>query len=1013
MKNAERIAYRACALGVVAFVWACSAASNDVDFATSSFWGVGQGRLPGKAGTQQVRRDTHGLHVTLDPLGTGTTLASVEAPHGRLLATPGEMRRLVCRFSTPSAVKDRPRLLVRDAQMEIFQYSPCRTRRLADGAFEFTYLPTDDGYRGTTWGSKLLNRRLDSPVSVFGFVFDYAEPACTGSVTLVRYDGAVSALPATQRTVTGTEDLSDRLTAGFPGPKPFPGPAELVLTCDPPPKDPVRITLTPRDARKPCVFTAPPSREMRFTTDLPFDETYSLVGISPRPPQARMTLRGRFRQTAAEAARLDVDTGNALHISRGDDEPVTLMLHNTADRTLSWTGSAEVRDFFGHGFDVPLACTAAAGATVCFPLPRALAKGIWRVTARLGGEDRSEAVHETRFAVLDRHGVTPKVPFGRFRLGVNYHMARFNAADRRITLDALTAMGAKIVRAGVEAGFGAVCGKGPNDFDWKRPDELIGLLEARGLALDTSIYGTPAWARRPGFEKCTRPHLTPVREEALENFCRVLAARYGERIDYYELGNEWDLVKPGEMTAADAVGLVKAAYRGLKAGDPKVRAMPNGWALEASDHPMIVCKGFQEDVMEQTKGFYDIHPIHVHGRFPYYETRMREAFFAFRRARGITAPWFANETALTSAHGAEDLVAETVYKKILWSQAFGSTDYIWYNLRATGWVPSDGEQGYGLITADNYPRAGYAAFSAVAAVFGGMDADGVLVAERDRFVFRFKGSRAGRPYRALAGWDANLATDQVVRIHTDAARACVVDLMGNATPCALQDGVAYYPLGKMPRSLVLEGATRAEPETRELRAFPPPRTDVVVLPLADPALRGPDFVLNRSAQAQELWKANPVTEYRTWKGPNDLSAEIRLGWGAEALTVLADVVDDIDVPGAGETTRGDAVHLRFVAGDVAREVWLVRDAQGAPRVLDGAAKPLGGASVKFVRAGVHTRYAATLPWKALGFRETKAFAFNVRVMEDDGEGPDGWLAPDEPERPDRLSRVLFRPLRQW
>lgn len=55
----------------------------------------------------------------------------------------------------------------------------------------------------------------------------------------------------------------------------------------------------------------------------------------------------------------------------------------------------------------------------------------------------------------------------------------------------------------------------------------------------------------------------------------------------------------------------------------------------------------------------------------------------------------------------------------------GSTDYIWYNLRATGWKPDDSEQNFGVITADYFPRPSYAAFAALSFACQGLDFDGV------------------------------------------------------------------------------------------------------------------------------------------------------------------------------------------------------------------------------------------------------------------------------------------------
>ena len=138
---------------------------------------------------------------------------------------------------------------------------------------------------------------------------------------------------------------------------------------------------------------------------------------------------------------------------------------------------------------------------------------------------------------------------------------------------------------------------------------------------------------------------------------------------------------------------------------------------------------------------------------------------------------------------------------------WGSTDYIWYNLRATGWNPSASEDSFGLITPDYRPRATYAAFAALATLIEGGTFDARLVDDDRRHVYRFH--TPGGKGLTIAGWDALRPKGEVVRIRSDARTAQAVDLMGNRTDLTALDGVWTWTISREPSAIVLEGATHA------------------------------------------------------------------------------------------------------------------------------------------------------------------------------------------------------------
>ena len=177
------------------------------------------------------------------------------------------------------------------------------------------------------------------------------------------------------------------------------------------------------------------------------------------------------------------------------------------------------------------------------------------------------------------------------------------------------------------------------------------------------------------------------------------------------------------------------------------------------------------------------------------------------RCGSHSKPWYSNETALNTAGGEEDAAARAVWQKILYAWAWGSTDYIWYNLRATGWNPSASEDSFGLVTPDYRPRATYAAFAALATLIEGGTFDARLVDADRRYIYRFH--TPGGKGLTIAGWDARLRTGEAVRIRSDARAAQAVDLMGNRVNLKAQDGVWTWTISREPSAIVLDGATLA------------------------------------------------------------------------------------------------------------------------------------------------------------------------------------------------------------
>ena len=273
--------------------------------------------------------------------------------------------------------------------------------------------------------------------------------------------------------------------------------------------------------------------------------------------------------------------------------------------------------------------------------------------------------------------------------------------------------------------------------------------------------------------------------------------------------------------------------------------------------------------------------------------------------------------------------------------------------------------GYGLMTPDFHPRAGYAAFAALTELFHGLAFDRAIVSAGTRHLFAFHGAVGGENAVVLAGWDtACTEKADVVRIKTDARRAIVSDIMGNRTDSPFRAGGASpYPshgdraaeivLSPNPTALILFGASRADVEEGVSRSSRTGRLSARSL-LDGVTGRQPDFVLDRPAHVHDLYAADQSMAHRIWRGPQDLSARIWVGRDGDELIVRAEVRDDVK-------SAGDSVEVG-----------------------------IGGGERRALACVLRTNDVAVHEGRfPLPHHE---FELDLRVVDDDGDGVDGWLS---------------------
>ena len=988
----------------------------------------------------QLRVAADGAHITFDR----AKMANRAATWGGIAPAvgkgpelvPGGDVRVTYRYPANGIVRCAGTLWAVDAEGEEFGFSPVAVTRL-DERVVVRYAVKEGGWQGAFFagrpragstGGRNRNECFDLPLRLKGVAVGLNADVASGEVVVesVTCGGEPTAgrTARVREPVLAFERDRDRFVgagefecrdgrlrvastnrcvwtryAAFPGMKPFPAVEEIVLRTSTNWGGVVCLNLVDPATGQRGRLKAPWLNETRFATNMAPGRVWQLDGMEFWPqadkrrgvPKTAFTvdaLEGVYRTTGAGACRLDVETGNALHVMRNERERPTLTLRNVSSAAQTWRGVLHCRDYFNRGFDEKVDATARPGETLRIPLRQPTGKGIWRVFGEIAAADGSKAFPETRFAVLDEHPRTPRLKRGEaFRPGINWHAARFTPKDRALCEDALEACGCKLVRAGGFAFSGIERREGV--CDWTEADAIMAETEARGISLDAIVYSPPRWSQdtnRVARAKHFKKGMAPSRPGAFGAFAEKVAARYGERIDYYEIGNEWDLVPEQIMSRDEAVRVHREGYAGLKRGCPAANVIPNGWTGPdvrpdhyGKDPEVRVGGDYQAYVMERIRDACDGYPVHMHGNFRDYRRRVRR-FLELRRRIGCDdLPWFSNETAASSVNGQEDEVAKFVFQKIMHAWANGSVDYIWYNLKATGWVANDPEQGYGMLTADFYPRASFAAFSAFTAVYLGLAFDGTVIDRATRLVHRFKGERDGRRVLVLGGWDSAAVEPCRIRIATDAARVWNVDLMGNREELKATGGEVAWPLSAVPGSVVFESATFARPRAEDLNAIATPPDAVIEVPPPKPG-RAPDARLRTADRMTDYHQAIPETRHRLWQGPQDLSADVWFERLGDDLRVVAEVTDDVHA-------AGDAVEAEVcVPGGKPRKMTVPQvSVKGACRRHEGVFR---GADCGFDAA-----------------RLREGVSFTLWVREDDGAGEDGYLSLTDESDPPKLIRL--------
>lgn len=192
------------------------------------------------------------------------------------------------------------------------------------------------------------------------------------------------------------------------------------------------------------------------------------------------------------------------------------------------------------------------------------------------------------------------------------------------------------------------------------------------------------------------------------NFYREMARRWNKEIESFEPWNEADISVFGGHTGNEMASFQKAAYLGLKAGNPKVTACLNVFAIHRAD----TLANFNEN---KAWAYFDTYNLHHYEKLDKYPD-----LYADHRAISAGKPMWTTECSIhVRWHGDERykelseanlrLQSENLTKTFALALHEGSKAVFYFILAHY----TEGKLQFGLLRPDFTPRPGYVALAAV------------------------------------------------------------------------------------------------------------------------------------------------------------------------------------------------------------------------------------------------------------------------------------------------------------
>lgn len=603
-------------------------------------------------------------------------------------------------------------------------------------------------------------------------------------------------------------------------------------------------------------------------------------------PGARILLNSLEYQRNGEIAEFSLDTGHRLNLLLPErKEPPAILVCNGGSDEIVLGGILCIEGTSGKARSIAVSATVPAGEQARIAIPGNYSKqGWWKIRYRLVSAAGKEYSGEHRFARMIPAGPTAERATG-FLFGVCSHLERYGTEKAELEALAAGLCGAKIMRL---------------DFSWYRLqpernrwnfavyDWIVELLAKQGIEPQAILGFSVKWAVPPDFKpKNTAPEF--VRRGAFADpalyaaYCRTVAERYKDRIRYFEIWNEPDLVGFANFDFSRYMKLLQAGYKAIRRAAPEAVIMNGGIAGARTDSEVTPRNnnGWIKFLKEDGGRHFDLFAFHGHGPHAGYLVQLELLERNRMIGKNAPRPWYSNETAETSVRIGETEQAASLFKKLLTAWAHGAVGYNWYNLREKGEAYAIGhyERHFGLITSDFEPKPAYLAFNMLAHNYGNGKFMGTATVGSGLTALRFQGKNGEK---LLALWNNTREHPQTL-LATLPPGTVKVDLFGEETPIAIHDGFACIPVSSTPFTLKVpaekNGTIRIEngflsPEMPRRFVLDPGKTCTITIPLVNPMDK--PLTLNLNAVPPEYVSIVPGSRTYQLKPGEKRYAEFRL-----------------------------------------------------------------------------------------------------------------------------------------
>jgi hypothetical protein len=553
-----------------------------------------------------------------------------------------------------------------------------------------------------------------------------------------------------------------------------------------------------------------------------------------------------------------------------------------------------------------------------------------------------------------------------------------------------------------------------DQWDWSKVDELTKVHDREGIGLQPLVNGTPRWAALPSADgKNHGGGSSPPDPEAWRVWTGELAKRLKGKARYWEIWNEPDI---GFFTGTQEqyFAMLETAYEQIKAVDPAAVVMTGGFVsmVHHGRKPLMV-----ERLLADHHGHFDMIAYHTHGHFANFREELDDRLLPYcKQVLPGPRPLYFTETGMDTRMG-ERYQAITLPKKIVFAWSRGAVAYTWFSLHDHPNVDSSTKPGftYGLCTSFrkidpaqswtwenmNYdtacPKASYVALNTVTSVLHGARFVRQIELGQDCFVFEFIGRDGNgidvlwRETKDSDTFDAVLSSDKDLRR---------VDLMGNVTTVAVEQGKATVTVGSEP--FFVCGAESTPIRFIEARGVGTKPFAKGTLELATGDLPStPQLKLNSITQVVNLSEHDPHTAHLLWQGPHDLSADVRIVHDDEGLCFQIDVQDDVFDWTRNELAERDRIELAL-RSTASKGYWLIhisgdptkQSGRELPQIEiesfgDAPKVPADAVTIQGKGGGHRRTYQVELPDDA--FPLSDDIEMNLAVWDADGKGVGGWL----------------------